>query len=189
LCDHASLHLRQLARAPDLGSRQWPRDFFGRSPSTRSAALVDSLAESATWSPETAFLHRSIPHGEATQWEPAIDQIASERGYKNRDIINVTKEGLGDSYEAKLKMFFEVRHDSSRSFVPYDESQRKEHMHEDEEIRYVLSGSGFFDVRGDDHLPRSICMLPAHSQTLDADNTDAEWIRIAVSEGDLLVLP
>jgi 1,2-dihydroxy-3-keto-5-methylthiopentene dioxygenase len=62
-------------------------------------------------------------------------------------------------------------------------------MHEDEEIRYVLSGSGFFDVRGDDHFPRSICMLPAHSQTLDADNTDAEWIRVAVSEGDLLVLP
>jgi 1,2-dihydroxy-3-keto-5-methylthiopentene dioxygenase len=40
-------------------------------------------------------------------WEPEIDRIAAERVYKNRDVINVTKEGLGDLYEAKLKTFFE----------------------------------------------------------------------------------
>ncbi|KZT41906.1 Acireductone dioxygenase [Sistotremastrum suecicum HHB10207 ss-3] len=82
--------------------------------------------------------------------EAKIDQVAAERGYKNRDTISVTKEGLGELYETKIKGFFE------------------EHMHEDEEIRYVLEGSGFFDVR--EHP------------------TDA-WIRIHVLEGDLLVLP
>ena len=38
--------------------------------------------------------------------EAAIDEIARERDYKNRDVINVTKEGLGDAYEEKLKIFF-----------------------------------------------------------------------------------
>ncbi|KAG8900162.1 1,2-dihydroxy-3-keto-5-methylthiopentene dioxygenase, partial [Tulasnella sp. 408] len=60
-------------------------------------------------------------------YQSEIDAIAAKRDYKNRDTINVTKEGLGDLYEAKIKSFFE------------------EHMHEDEEIRYILSGSGYFD--------------------------------------------
>jgi len=83
-------------------------------------------------------------------YEPVVDKIALQEGYKNRDTINVSKEGLGDLYETKIKGFFE------------------EHMHEDEEIRYILSGSGFFDVR---ETP-----------------TDA-WIRLAVEPGDLLVIP
>ncbi|KAF8058649.1 Acireductone dioxygenase ARD family [Lyophyllum atratum] len=83
-------------------------------------------------------------------YEAEVDKIAAAEGYKNRDTIDVSKEGLGDMYEAKIKGFFE------------------EHMHEDEEIRYILAGSGFFDVR---ETP-----------------TDA-WIRLAVEPGDLLVIP
>ncbi|KAJ7148163.1 Acireductone dioxygenase ARD family [Mycena crocata] len=83
-------------------------------------------------------------------YEPRVDEIARERGYKNRDLINVSKEGMGEIYEEKIKGFFQ------------------EHMHEDEEIRYILSGSGFFDVR---ETP-----------------TDA-WIRSPVTLGDLLVIP
>jgi 1,2-dihydroxy-3-keto-5-methylthiopentene dioxygenase len=83
-------------------------------------------------------------------YEPKIDAIAKEQGYKNRDTMHCSKEGLGEIYEHKIKTFFE------------------EHMHEDEEIRYILSGTGFFDVR--------------------EASTD-QWIRLAVGPGDLIVLP
>ncbi|CAG8481837.1 3814_t:CDS:2 [Scutellospora calospora] len=82
-------------------------------------------------------------------YQDQIDKLCEERGYKNRDEINCSKEGLGDAFDSKLEIFF------------------KEHLHEDEEIRYVIDGSGYFDVR---------------------DGAD-RWIRIAVSKGDLLVLP
>ena len=48
-------------------------------------------------------LYWSIP---VENWQSDIDNIAKERSYKNRDTINVSKEGLGDAYEAKLEGFF-----------------------------------------------------------------------------------
>ncbi|KAH0562991.1 1,2-dihydroxy-3-keto-5-methylthiopentene dioxygenase [Trichoglossum hirsutum] len=78
-----------------------------------------------------------------------VDALAAKRSYRNRDEIVVSPERMGDAYEEKVKMFF------------------NEHLHEDEEIRYILDGEGFFDVR---------------------DESD-EWVRIRVEKDDLIILP
>ena len=75
--------------------------------------------------------------------------MAKERGYKNRDEVCVSPQAMGDVYESKVKMFF------------------AEHLHEDEEIRYIRDGEGYFDVRGQED----------------------EWIRIQLSKDDLIILP
>lgn len=43
------------------------------------------------------------PNGE---WEREVDAVADERSYRNRDIVLVTKEGMGDDFEANLKKFY-----------------------------------------------------------------------------------
>ncbi|TDL25717.1 1,2-dihydroxy-3-keto-5-methylthiopentene dioxygenase [Rickenella mellea] len=121
--------------------------YFDNIPGDQRLPHDSGRAVSSDTLTKLGVLQWSIP---VENYEPHIDEIARKRGYKNRDTINVTKEGLGEAYESKIKTFFE------------------EHMHEDEEIRYILSGSGFFDVR--------------------EFQTD-EWIRVHVTPGDLLVLP
>jgi len=94
---------------------------------------------------KTGVLYYQLnPH----DYEKDLQKIRDERGYNYADQIIVNKEKL-PNYEEKIKTFFH------------------EHLHTDEEIRFILDGRGYFDIR---------------------DLTD-NWIRILVEPGDLIILP
>ena len=48
-------------------------------------------------------------------------------------------------------------------------------MHEDEEIRYVIEGAGYFDVRS--------------GAETGGEGDKERWIRVRMEAGDLIVLP
>jgi hypothetical protein len=50
---------------------------------------------------------RTIPLDTPGGWEAEIDKIAEKSGAPIRDIMDVTKEGLGDQFEYMLEKFFE----------------------------------------------------------------------------------
>ncbi|CAI5757335.1 unnamed protein product [Candida verbasci] len=81
-----------------------------------------------------------------------LDNLATQRDYKNRDEVNLNLAAFNNdinAYNAKMQQFY------------------KEHYHEDEEIRYIVDGEGYFDVR---------------------DEND-KWIRTKLNKYDLLILP
>lgn len=96
---------------------------------------------------ELGVLHWTLD-ADKFEGDPELEKIRQERGYSYQDIITVSPEKLAN-YEDKIKSFFE------------------EHMHTDEEIRYILEGSGYFDVRAQDE----------------------KWIRISMGKGDMITLP
>jgi 1,2-dihydroxy-3-keto-5-methylthiopentene dioxygenase len=80
--------------------------------------------------------------------EGKLDKICKEKQYAHRSIVNIHPDTL-PNYDTMVKKFYE------------------EHLHEFDEIRFILDGEGWFDVR---------------------DKQD-QWIRILCSKGDLIVLP
>jgi len=77
-----------------------------------------------------------------------IQQIQREEQFMYHDVIEIAPDKLAN-YEDRVRGF------------------HTEHLHPEEEIRMVIDGSTYFDVR---------------------DSHD-DWIRIKMSPGDLLILP
>eukprot|EP01018_Ginkgo_biloba_P016814 Gb_35556 [translate_table: standard] len=87
---------------------------------------------------------------DSDDWEnnEKLQQIKKERGYNYWDVATVAP-GMMEDYENKIRYFFQ------------------EHLHAHEEIRFVLDGTGYFDIR----------------------DYDEKWIRFRIEKGHLIVLP
>ncbi|SJM87644.1 probable 1,2-dihydroxy-3-keto-5-methylthiopentene dioxygenase [Zygosaccharomyces bailii] len=82
-----------------------------------------------------------------------VDSLAEQRGYKNRDIMNLNAARFDNNEQLmveKMKVFY------------------KEHIHEDEEIRYCMDGDGYFDIK---------------------DSVLDRWIRVRLDRYDLIIVP
>eukprot|EP00980_Cylindrotheca_fusiformis_P015867 scaffold4637_cov128-Cylindrotheca_fusiformis.AAC.38 len=91
---------------------------------------------------------KAVPWDPKEATDPRLSQLRDDRGYSYADIISIHPDHLPE-FEKKIKAFFE------------------EHIHDAEEIRYILDGSGYFDVR----------------------DTKDRWVRVHIKKGDLMTLP
>ncbi len=91
-------------------------------------------------------LHQRLPV-DAERYQPPIDRLKAERGYPEQDIIELRPDT--PNLEQICAKFVD------------------EHLHTDDEVRYVLEGEGIFDIR----------------------SQDDRWMRVTVEQGDLLVVP
>jgi 1,2-dihydroxy-3-keto-5-methylthiopentene dioxygenase len=91
---------------------------------------------------------KAVPWDPKDAVDPRLKSIRDDRGYSYADIISIRPDLL-PGYDEKIKAFFE------------------EHIHDAEEIRYIIDGSGFFDVR----------------------DINDKWVRIHIKKGDLMTLP
>ncbi|KAG2722261.1 hypothetical protein I3760_02G120900 [Carya illinoinensis] len=98
------------------------------------------------WYMDNSDEDQRLPHHREPKEFVSLDQL-TDRGYSYMDVCEVCPEKL-PNYEEKIKNFFE------------------EHLHTDEEIRYCVAGSGYFDKGGMIVLPAGIY----HRFTLDANN-------------------
>lgn len=80
-------------------------------------------------------------------FQPRLDALASARGYVEQDIVELSQDT--PNLQAICDKF------------------AGEHLHTDDEVRFVLAGEGVFDIR---------------------DEAD-RWMQVTVEAGDLIVVP
>jgi len=108
--------------------------------------LDDGTTIPAATLTEEGVLNQQLPLDPAG-YQPTMDVLKTERGYIEQDQVALTPETPNlDAICAKFD---------------------GEHLHDEDEVRFVLEGEGVFDIRsGDDR-----------------------WMRVTVEAGDLIVVP
>lgn len=84
---------------------------------------------------------------EPAAYQPTLDALKAAEGYIEQDVIELTPQ-TPNLEEVCAK---------------FDD----EHLHEEDEVRFVLKGEGVFDIR----------------------SKDDRWMRVTVEQGDLIVVP
>ena len=84
---------------------------------------------------------------EPEKYQPALEALKISGGYIEQDEVALHERT--ENLDELLKKFI------------------GEHLHTEDEVRFVLSGSGVFDIR----------------------STDDRWMQVEVTEGDLIVVP
>eukprot|EP01088_Endostelium_zonatum_P013452 TRINITY_DN28023_c0_g1_i1.p1 TRINITY_DN28023_c0_g1~~TRINITY_DN28023_c0_g1_i1.p1 ORF type:complete len:190 (-),score=56.13 TRINITY_DN28023_c0_g1_i1:40-558(-) len=101
------------------------------------------------------------------EWQKQIEKICQERGYKNRDEVFISTGDKG----AESRTFYttnQIKLTKDNEKLPgMLKKFFEEHSHDDEEIRFVVGGSGRFDLRDDQD----------------------RWVGVTVEEGDLIIVP
>jgi 1,2-dihydroxy-3-keto-5-methylthiopentene dioxygenase len=92
------------------------------------------------------ILYEKLPT-EPAGYQPTMDVLKTERGYIEQDVVELrpTTPNL-----AAICAKFDG-----------------EHLHDEDEVRFVLEGEGVFDIR----------------------SSDDRWMRVVVQQGDLIVVP
>jgi 1,2-dihydroxy-3-keto-5-methylthiopentene dioxygenase len=81
------------------------------------------------------------------RYQPVLDELKGQRGYITQDEVRLSP----DTPQLAVVM------------KKFDD----EHIHDDDEVRFVLDGAGVFDIR----------------------STSDRWLRVVVEAGDLIVVP
>jgi 1,2-dihydroxy-3-keto-5-methylthiopentene dioxygenase len=84
---------------------------------------------------------------EPAAYRAPVDEVKRARGYVDEDVIELTP--ATPNLDAICAKFVD------------------EHHHDEDEVRFVLSGEGIFDIR----------------------SLDDRWMRVKVEQGDLIVVP
>lgn len=111
-----------------------------------------------SWFPsgEPCTLEELRSEGIDAESSPDLALKAKEGGYVKQDSVSLAPSPSLDAIKDKFK---------------------KEHYHDQDEVRFITAGEGIFDIR------------PAHYDNICRRSTARGWIRIEVSAGDYIQIP